>query len=191
MSEMKENNQRVRLTKRIFHENLLALMRTQSIEKVSITELCKMCELNRATFYAHYETPEDILREIEDDFIEQAGKYISNIDLGSSHVSRTEAYLKYIKENQTVFRLIIGENGRDAFRQKFFESVLPGGIIAEEKLNVSPELKPFVDGYIVSGSFAIVYTWMLHDFQIPERKLAELINRMSYNAARDYIQGIE
>jgi AcrR family transcriptional regulator len=48
-------------------------MRTKTIDRISILELCKTADVNRNTFYAHYSTPEDVLNEIENELVEESG----------------------------------------------------------------------------------------------------------------------
>ena len=60
---------RVAVTKRMIQEALIRLLEKKSIDKIKIHELCEESGINRATFYRHYETLQDILREIEADVI--------------------------------------------------------------------------------------------------------------------------
>ena len=67
---MKEN-QRVAVTKRMLKEGLLCLLRDREMKNIRITELCVESGVNRATFYRHYETVEDVLYELERDIARQ------------------------------------------------------------------------------------------------------------------------
>ena len=60
---------RVAVTKRMLQEALIRLLEKKSIDKIKINELCGESGINRATFYRHYETLQDILREIEGDMV--------------------------------------------------------------------------------------------------------------------------
>ena len=62
---MERENQRVKLTKRMLQEGLLRLLDKKQLDKINITELCNEAGINRITFYRHYETPRDILLEME------------------------------------------------------------------------------------------------------------------------------
>lgn len=55
---------RVIVSKRMMKEGLIRCLKNKSIDKISITELCRESHVNRATFYNHYETPYQILLEI-------------------------------------------------------------------------------------------------------------------------------
>lgn len=65
----RKENQRIILTKRMLKEALLKLMETKSIQKISVSELCKEAGINRVTFYNHYSAPSDILTEMGDELI--------------------------------------------------------------------------------------------------------------------------
>ena len=65
----KRNDRRVRRTKRAIREALIRLMQSKPVARVTTTELCKEADVNRNTFYVHYSTPEDVLAEIEEEFL--------------------------------------------------------------------------------------------------------------------------
>jgi len=54
MSDKKEDL-RITRTRHKLCEALLEMMETESIEKVSVIDLCDKASINRATFYAHFE----------------------------------------------------------------------------------------------------------------------------------------
>ena len=66
---MDNENQRVKLTKRLLREALISLMETKQIQQISVRELCEKAEINRSTFYKHYGAPENILQEIQQELI--------------------------------------------------------------------------------------------------------------------------
>ena len=56
---------RVRYTKMVLQQALLKIMQAKDIDKITIKELCEEAQINRGTFYLHYQTPNDLLMEIE------------------------------------------------------------------------------------------------------------------------------
>lgn len=61
---------RVSVTKQMIHMALLHLLENKSIEKIKVSELCAESGVNRATFYRHYETIQDILHEMEAELVQ-------------------------------------------------------------------------------------------------------------------------
>ena len=62
---------RVQFTRAALQQSLLRILRNKPIDKVTIKELCDEAKLNRGTFYLHYTTPNDVLMEIEQQFISE------------------------------------------------------------------------------------------------------------------------
>lgn len=51
---MNENDLRVIKTKKALHQALLALLKTKTLESISVSALCREAKVNRGTFYLHY-----------------------------------------------------------------------------------------------------------------------------------------
>lgn len=64
MNNKKKENRRVRLTKQLVQDSLIELLNDKPIEKISISELCQLADINRTTFYNHYGSQYDVLQEV-------------------------------------------------------------------------------------------------------------------------------
>ena len=96
---------------------LLKLLEKKDFEYITIKEICKEADVNRSTFYLHYENTSDLLKEasnyIIDDFLNYFSVYRSqvNIDYQNSKLEDLlfitpeylTPYLTYAKENQRIF----------------------------------------------------------------------------------------
>lgn len=47
---------RIIKTKERLHESLIALLKEMPLEKIKISVLCQRAQINRGTFYLHYES---------------------------------------------------------------------------------------------------------------------------------------
>ena len=97
-----KNNQRTRLSKMLLKNALMDLLKENgSVEKISVRELCSVAELNRSTFYAHYNEPKDLLNEIENELLDSTEQHLERIgqedDMGAHRYILS--FLKYIKSN--------------------------------------------------------------------------------------------
>lgn len=63
-------DKRVRRTKENFKLTLLSLMEQKSFHDITITEIVTAADYNRGTFYAHYESKEDLLDEMIEEVFE-------------------------------------------------------------------------------------------------------------------------
>lgn len=81
---------RVRYTKNMIARSLLQLLRQKPFDKITVSDICRLAEINRSTFYRYYRdvydlmeqlirtTLEDILLELErmDEHLENKIRYI-------------------------------------------------------------------------------------------------------------------
>ena len=56
---------RVKKTKRAIQKALIALLREKPIEKITVKEIAERAEINKTTFYSHYETLDALTAEME------------------------------------------------------------------------------------------------------------------------------
>jgi AcrR family transcriptional regulator len=62
-------DRRIIRSKRALKEALVRLMQEKDFKDISITEIVKCADLNRGTFYKHYQYKEDLLQEMIDEVI--------------------------------------------------------------------------------------------------------------------------
>ena len=60
-------NRRVAMTKTMIKQALLDLLREKPLEEISVAELCRRADVQRSTFYNHYNIVEDVLKEVKED----------------------------------------------------------------------------------------------------------------------------
>ena len=61
---------RIQKTRAAIKSAFLELRRKKPIEKITVTELAKLAEINKATFYLHYSDIYSLADEMEDEVIE-------------------------------------------------------------------------------------------------------------------------
>ena len=61
---MKKEDMRTRRTKKALKKALTILMLNESIDKISVTDICTAAEINRVTFYTHYKDKFELLHEL-------------------------------------------------------------------------------------------------------------------------------
>ncbi len=62
-------NRRSRMTKRLIKEALTDLLEQEDIHCISVRMLCEKADINRSTFYLHYETIDYLLEDFTNDYM--------------------------------------------------------------------------------------------------------------------------
>lgn len=159
----KKDNQRVRLTKRIFRESLINLLQTKPIHQITVSELCKYSELNRSTFYKYYNNVYDMLLEIKTEIMVHANECISSIDVSDTTAIIKPIYqlLCYIDDNADLYRLILHNDvGNDILGQMIdnaFELLRDNFSIIKCDIEKHRE---YIFSYLISGSITIIKNWL-------------------------------
>ncbi len=51
---MNKSDRRARKTQSSIKQILIHLLKQKELEKITVTELCELADINRSTFYSHY-----------------------------------------------------------------------------------------------------------------------------------------
>ena len=82
---------RVKKTKRAIRSAFYELIKEKPLEKITVTEIAARAEINKATFYAHYETVYDLVDQLEQ---EAVGEVISQLNTAQALLSAPRAFVK-------------------------------------------------------------------------------------------------
>ena len=174
----KKENQRILLTKRMLQEGLLQLLETKELDKISVTELCRVAGINRATFYNHYNSPQDLLTDIEQQLTEEMCALINYPKNASEALTQLEAVCTYMKDHANPI-IILSRCRADAdlvegfhrlnaaFPTRYPRSRFTAGM-DDDSLYLT-------NTFIYSGCYLLVREWLIKDIQKTPREIAELL----------------
>ena len=130
------------------------LSEKKEINKITVTELVKRADINRGTFYSHYDdvygVAEDYENELIDKFFDDA-RLIGSQDIDSF----TDSFFDYIKKNNENYKLLCNSNDflfaakklTTIASSKFLEICFKDkNVINSEHIEL--EIKVFIDGLV-------------------------------------------
>ena len=179
-----QNNQRTRLSKMLLRNALIDLLSQKgAIGKISVRELCEKAELNRSTFYAHYNEPKDLLAEFENELLESTREHLKKIgaenDIGAQKY--IILFLKYIRNNDKPFRALLIDSADPEFRSKFMQQSI---IQFVQNLDIvfPKDLEQYILSYILNGSAGIIIQWIRSDYSADENAVCNLLFSINQSA---------
>ena len=184
-----KDNQRTRLSKRMFQNAVLELLEEKGgIEKISVRELCEKAQLNRSTFYAHYAEPREVLAEAEEDILNETAGHIKQIGAqkkggGKEYVS---SFLRYIRENDRVFRVLLVTAADPAFKNRFMQLSLLS-VFEHMQLTMDNEKQQYIYSYLLNGSFGIITQWIRSDYTAAVPELVDLLFTLNGSALSELV----
>lgn len=94
-------------SRKLICDALLELLDEKPLEKITVTDIAKRADVNRGTFYLHYDSVNDVISELQDALIAQMDQYFANLDtpLNADNIMMVTAEcLKFIYEkNQSKY----------------------------------------------------------------------------------------
>lgn len=179
-----KNNQRTRLSKMLFKNALMDLLKEKgSVAKISVRELCDRAELNRSTFYAHYQEPNDLLIEIETELLDATEEHLKKIgaenDIGAHKYILS--FLQYIRQNDKPFRALLIDSTDPEFRSRFMQQSIIQ-FVDNLRIVLPKELEQYIFSYILNGNTGIIIQWIRSDYAADENEIVNLLFSINHSA---------
>ncbi len=107
---------RIIKTKRDIRAALIALLDEVAYDDITIKRICEAALVSRPTFYAHYDSIQQILVEhVSDLYEKKISKYLDDLDYTESKVAIVEGYFKLIMEIKKEVNLLYKNNLEGVF----------------------------------------------------------------------------
>ena len=184
-------DRRIRYTKKVIKDTFIELLEQKPINKITVTELCTQCEINRATFYRYYDDVYDLMEKLKSQYVGELKEAISISKDDYTISGFTSEILEVILKHKELSRILFSlKNGKD-----FLDDVL---IIAHQKCiekwsrygkNVPQEQVGYISTFITAGTIGILNEWIQNDFKESSAEIANLIENISHYGIAKLIYG--
>lgn len=176
-------DRRVKYTKMVLKESFINLLEKKVIAQITVKEICEDADINRATFYSHYTDVYDLLKQIENELLENVNIYLIQLYQRGPTVDETiltEKIFGYIKENAKLCKLLLSERGDLSFQKKIMILVYDK-IINEltDNNKITREDAEYVYSFAITGCVGIVQKWLDDDMKKSPRFMAEMVLKLT------------
>lgn len=175
---MPKENQRVAVSKKLLKNAIVKILKKKNIKDISIRELCEEAEINRTTFYRHYDSPHDVLIEIELEFVKS---FLETYILSDS-TKESQKYItymcEYMYENKETVTLFIRNNTDIDFTQIFqslSEEFLSSRTVLYKGHAVDEDTMRLMKTLFSHGIYAVVRQWLIEDIPKSPDEISELL----------------
>lgn len=188
-----KEDRRVRYTKMALKESFIRLLTKKDISQITIKEICEKADINRATFYAHYNDQYDLLRKIENELFDNVASYLSGYKKAviapwesdwHKTVDMVEKIFDYVRENALLCRLLLNDRGDLNFQKRIMmlvydeiiENLIKEGGITKEEAE-------YVYAFAITGCVGAIQKWFDNGMSDSSRFMSELLVRSFYKLA--------
>ncbi len=123
-------------TKKAICDTLKDLLQEKPFSKITVSELIRKCNINRKTFYYHFEDIYGLLRWMLE---QETFEVVKNFDLLVDYQDAFIYVIDYVKENSYVLNCIYDSVGRDELKRFLYKDF--NGIIKKLLQDIAAQMK--------------------------------------------------
>lgn len=159
---------------------MLKLLEEKDFKDISITEIAKLANCNRVTFYSHYESSAQLLEDIFREYLEKLTQCFTESFKGKKSFSladptRTISIFTFVYENPFVFTLMLKGEIIPGSQNIFCEAIAKisrEDLMLKEEVWVDLEAINYYETYALLGLF--IY-WIKTNFESSPEEMAKRI----------------
>jgi AcrR family transcriptional regulator len=194
---MKKEDMRTRRTKKALKKALTELMIIDSIEKISVTDICAKAEINRVTFYTHYTDKYELLNELLSDICglidrenqiyyqkNKTGDLIADYTRMISH-----SIYKICFQNKELINSL-NSNADPIFTKMVEDIIIKEGMktinLLKDKLDIYYPNR-FIVEFLIGGFKQLVFEYALKEQSLTEKEFFMYFDKLLYSLLKSEI----
>lgn len=168
---------RIRYTKMRIREAFFQLLSRETFTKITVTDICHLAEINRATFYKHYMDITDLLEKTENEILKSIQANRKKLAPNNS-IQKMESMLLGLQNTKLdpAFYLFKADPG---FAYRISEAICADTY--EQFIQTCcrpPQECRMLNRFIVYGCGSIVRNWLLSDGEQSAHEIAEFLYQL-------------
>ncbi len=175
-------DRRVRRTKQRLNDALESLIIEKGYDKITVQDLIDRADVGRSTFYAHYETKDDLLvswTELAADMELHMAQ--EQTDAGS--IMPSLALFRHLAEYHHLYKAMIGGRGIDIVNEMIHGMLLRHATSelerrpdANDQTTIPIEVRA---GFLASSLLALLTWWLDNDMPYPPESINEMYQELT------------
>ena len=183
------NDRRTRKTQYAIKMAFLDLIQQKKLDQISVSELSEAADINRKTFYNHFQDIYQVLGEIEDDYAEMVMSLLNQHYSSTSMDNPYPLFLQLTEEiqaNADLYQLLI-ETGEHVRLSKKIKAKLKTHLQQEDlhALHLDRETFEFFIDFLLAGVLSAYEQWFLAGKKLSKEVLSTRICKIAMGALRE------
>ena len=177
-----KENQRIALTKKLLQEGLLRLLEVKTLDSISVTELCRESGINRATFYNHYSSPQELLEDLENRLTDRLKQIIDNLKTAEDATNRLVHVCEFFQENAPTILALNRCHADTKITSALYDlnlSFQTQHMNSKYAKYVTPDRLHLIAVFFNTGSYNILLEWISKDLPMSAIEVATLMLRLA------------
>lgn len=172
------NDKRIRRTKQNIRNALFQILERKSLDQVTVSEIVRIADINRSTFYFYYENIEDLFRQTEQEIFDLFARDIIATEFRFEKKEEFAAYLTryldFCKENDIVCKFVTSNRCNNELADKIREQ-LQKNIPNSRRIYDETDPRYYLTTFAVSAFLFTILEWMDDGMKIGTEEMARFL----------------
>ncbi|MFI3133806.1 TetR/AcrR family transcriptional regulator [Staphylococcus warneri] len=186
---MKEDR-RVRKTKSAIKHAFIQLLKERGLENITVQDIADKADINRGTFYLHYEDKYLLLTDMEDECIDQISKFTQFSEIQGDNVEMIATLfidkvlrniIQHVYDNLDFYNTILSLERKSRLEEKIIDLIqenMKNQISVDNEIEGIPEM--YFHSYVYGATISIIRYWVLDTNRISVDELVTHIFKIIY-----------
>lgn len=189
-------DRRVKRTRRSLGEAMLALVVEKEYESITINEITQRADINRATFYLHYASKDELLMDALEERFEALVATFDSVSSDAPIWEATEidlATFRHVAAHVDLYKVILGERGMGYIINRILDYITELSeklLVASFPQGTEPPVPAALMARHYAGSlYALLSWWVQNDMPHPPEYMARLSGEMCRDGILNMLRG--
>ena len=183
-------DRRVRKTRQTIRKALISLLAQKSISDITVKELSDAADINRKTFYNHYQNNQEIADEIICDIADKYFSMFIEINQSNKYQLMLE-FTRMLRDEKTYYKnLLNAKNSSDMVFNIYQTLNLKLKLHISSKFSLNnkqdEEITECIINYIMSGVIGVYLNWLNEDCRVPDQTIVKLITLLTEKGLSEF-----
>lgn len=169
-------------------EAFLTLLEKKDFEYITVKEICLTSDVNRSTFYLHYETINDLLLETAEYINSKFYSYFEHLGMDYNSILNASKddlifvtpefltpWLSFIQENKLIYNAVIKKFDTLKMGEELFTTVYNAITVVYDKFDIPEKSRKYMMMFYLEGMNAIVKEWIRNNCDDSIEELIKII----------------
>ena len=165
---------RVKRTREYIRTALKQMVMEMPYEKITVKALTDRAMVNRNTFYLHYESADEVLREIQADYMERYLKLVEPYNYLDNQKEIVRSFFEFMESQDEFFKKITCDSRLDYVREPMQRKVLAHTHSKTTRLHTKQVCIQNIIRAFNNTTLALYRQWVQDDRKIPLQQMIDL-----------------
>ncbi|MBR6737585.1 MAG: TetR/AcrR family transcriptional regulator [Clostridia bacterium] len=166
-----KNDKRSLRTRSLIKQAVIKLLKSKLPEDITVSEVTKLADVSRNSFYTHYKNVSNVLYDVYSDIIARIDGIIANYSYEEFILNPYPMLYEFTRpftENTTFTEYIVFSKNSSMFIQGFIDALTERflAVYYKERGNNNPAM-PYLINFLISGVIGFIYKWFRDNKPVP------------------------